>query len=80
LTRLEELPEKPPRPRRPVHPRGGSRRDRVGAGQGTTRIRSLPFDLLRYEFFMTLTAVSDHVLEEIVDTIFLPLILRPGPA
>jgi hypothetical protein len=29
---------------------------------------------------MTLTAVSDHVLEEIVDTIFLPLILRPGPA
>lgn len=46
----------------------------------TARLRSLPFDLLRYEFFMTLAPVSDQTLEEIVDTVFLPLVLRPHPS
>ena len=41
----------------------------------TPRIRSLPFDLLRAEFVMTFQSVADDVLVEIVDTIFLPLVL-----
>ena len=40
----------------------------------TDRIKSLPFDLLRHEFLTTFAPVPDHVLEEIVDTILLPLV------
>jgi AcrR family transcriptional regulator len=40
----------------------------------TERIKSLPFDLLRQEFLTTFAPVPDHVLEEIVDTLFLPLV------
>ena len=40
----------------------------------TERIKSLPFDLLRHEFVATYAPAPDHVLEEIVDTIFLPLV------
>jgi hypothetical protein len=40
----------------------------------TERIKSLPFDLLRHEFLTTFAPAPDHVLEEIVDTIFLPLV------
>jgi len=40
----------------------------------TERVKSLPFDLLRHEFLTTFAPVPDHVLEEIVDTIFLPLL------
>jgi AcrR family transcriptional regulator len=40
----------------------------------TDRIKSLPFDLLRHEFLTTFAPIADHVLEEIVDTIFLPLV------
>ncbi|MFD0264122.1 TetR/AcrR family transcriptional regulator [Kitasatospora indigofera] len=43
----------------------------------TERVRSLPFDLLRHEILMTFAPVPDHVLEEIVDTVFLPLVLPP---
>jgi AcrR family transcriptional regulator len=43
----------------------------------TDRMKSLPFDLLRHEFLMTLAPVPDDTLEEIVDTIFLPLVDRP---
>ncbi|AHH95229.1 TetR/AcrR family transcriptional regulator [Kutzneria viridogrisea] len=38
------------------------------------RIKSLPFDLLRHEILVTFAPVPDRVLEEIVDTIFLPLL------
>ncbi|MFD0531902.1 TetR-like C-terminal domain-containing protein [Kitasatospora arboriphila] len=38
------------------------------------RIKALPFDLLRHEILTTYAPVPDHVLEEIVDTIFLPLL------
>ncbi|MFI9275752.1 TetR/AcrR family transcriptional regulator [Kitasatospora sp. NPDC052896] len=41
----------------------------------TDRVRAIPLDLLRHEFLMTLAPVPDPVLEEIVDTIFLPLVL-----
>ncbi|WP_225823982.1 TetR/AcrR family transcriptional regulator [Streptomyces naphthomycinicus] len=40
----------------------------------TERIKSLPFDLLRHEILTTFAPVPDHTLEEIVDTIFLPLV------
>ncbi|MEU9189993.1 TetR/AcrR family transcriptional regulator [Streptomyces sp. NPDC048484] len=40
----------------------------------TERIKSLPFDLLRQEILTTFAPASDHVLEEIVDTVFLPLV------
>ncbi|MFF1872545.1 TetR/AcrR family transcriptional regulator [Streptomyces sp. CB03911] len=38
------------------------------------RVKSLPFDLLRHEILTTFAPVPDHVLEEIVDTVFLPLV------
>ena len=40
----------------------------------TERIKSLPFDLLRHEFLTTFAPAPDHVLVEIIDTIFLPLV------
>ena len=43
----------------------------------TPRINDLPFDLFRNEMMMTLTLVPDHVLRQIVDDIFIPLV---GPA
>jgi AcrR family transcriptional regulator len=49
-------------------------RGEIKAERLTDRIRSLPFDLLRHEFLTTFAPVPDDVLEEIVDTIFLPLL------
>ena len=43
----------------------------------TPRIAQLPFDLYRQEFMMTFRPVPREVIEEIVDTIFLPLV-RPS--
>src|ERR1700735_1221637 len=44
------------------------------------RIISLPFDLFRHEMMMTLKPVPDHVLRQIVDDIFIPLVSpRPLP-
>ncbi|MFI1052680.1 TetR/AcrR family transcriptional regulator [Streptomyces griseoruber] len=40
----------------------------------TDRIKALPFDLLRQEILTTYAPAPDRVLEEIVDTIFLPLL------
>ncbi|MDQ1051649.1 TetR/AcrR family transcriptional regulator [Streptomyces sp. V4I2] len=40
----------------------------------TERIKTLPFVLLRHEILSTFAPVPDHVIEEIVDTIFLPLV------
>ncbi|GAA1936276.1 TetR/AcrR family transcriptional regulator [Kitasatospora viridis] len=40
----------------------------------SARIKSLPFDLLRHEILTTFAPVPDPVLEEIVDTVFLPLV------
>jgi hypothetical protein len=38
------------------------------------RIIALPFDLLRYEILTTHEPTSDQTINEIVDTIFMPLI------
>lgn len=37
------------------------------------RVVSLPGDLLRHEFIMNLSRVSDEIIVDIVDTVFLPL-------
>ncbi|MCU1415462.1 MAG: hypothetical protein JWN80_2802 [Microbacteriaceae bacterium] len=42
----------------------------------TPRIVTLPVDLLRHEALMNLTGVSEETILEIVDDIFLPLVLK----
>lgn len=49
-------------------------RGELDAAKLTPRIATLPFDLLRSEVLMTLRPVAPEVIEEIVDTIFLPLV------
>ncbi|MER7767023.1 TetR/AcrR family transcriptional regulator [Kitasatospora sp. NPDC096140] len=49
-------------------------RGEVEAEHLSTRIKALPFDLLRHEILTTFAPAPDHVLEEIVDTVFLPLV------
>lgn len=44
------------------------------------RVRTLPFDLFRHEVLVTLAPVPEPVIEEIVDTIFLPLVQAAGRA
>jgi AcrR family transcriptional regulator len=49
-------------------------RGEIDPGSLTDRIKSLPFDLLRQEILTTYAPVPAGVLEEIVDTIVLPLV------
>lgn len=49
-------------------------RGEILPGQVSKRIARLPGDLFRYEVLMTLHPLSDETIEEIVDTIFLPLV------
>lgn len=51
-------------------------RGEVDPARLTPRIASLPFDLWRHEVMMTLKPVPDHVLRQIVDDIFIPLVAR----
>ncbi|GBE66365.1 TetR family transcriptional regulator [Mycobacterium sp. MFM001] len=51
-------------------------RGEIQPDQLTDRIARLPADLFRYEILMTLRPLSDEAIEEIVDTIFLPLLRR----
>jgi AcrR family transcriptional regulator len=55
-------------------------RGEVDPARLTPRIVSLPFDLFRNEMLMTLKPVPDHVLRQIVDDIFIPLVRPTGPA
>ena len=56
-------------------------RGEVDPARLTPRIASLPFDLWRHEVMMTLKPVPDHVLRQIVDDIFIPLVVRQeGPS
>jgi len=45
----------------------------------TPRMMELPFDLIRHEMLITRRPVAAATLEEIVDTIFLPLVARAAP-
>ncbi|WP_260860664.1 TetR/AcrR family transcriptional regulator [Mycobacterium tilburgii] len=49
-------------------------RGEVEPQQVTDRIVCLPVELFRYEILMTLQPLSDEAIEEIVDTILLPLL------
>jgi AcrR family transcriptional regulator len=49
-------------------------RGEIDPARLTPRIASLPFDLFRNELMMTLKPVPDHVLRQIVDDIFIPLV------
>ena len=55
-------------------------RGEIDPARLTPRIIDLPFDLFRNEMMMTLKPVPDHVLRQIVDDIFIPLVTAPGPA
>src|ERR1700729_3214296 len=55
-------------------------RGEVDPARLTPRIIDLPFDLFRNEMMMTLKLVPDHVLRQIVDDIFIPLVSPPPPA
>jgi AcrR family transcriptional regulator len=53
--------------------RRGVARGELDQSRLTSRISSLPLDLLRHELIMTRMPVSKELIVEIVDTIFLPL-------
>jgi AcrR family transcriptional regulator len=53
-------------------------RGEIDPARLTPRILDLPFDLFRHEMMMTLKPVPDHVLRQIVDDIFIPLVTTPG--
>ncbi len=60
----------------------GIARGEVDPDRLTPRIVALPTDLARHEVLMTLEPLSDEVIREIVDDIFLPLVrrgARPNP-
>ncbi|BBA99828.1 putative TetR family transcriptional regulator [Actinacidiphila reveromycinica] len=53
-------------------------RGEADPGRLTPRVRSLPIDLLRHHVFLAARPMPEEGIEEIVDTIFLPLV-RPEP-
>jgi AcrR family transcriptional regulator len=55
-------------------------RGEVDPARLTPRIIDLPFALFRQEMMMTLKPVPDHVLRQIVDDIFIPLVATQRPA
>jgi AcrR family transcriptional regulator len=55
-------------------------RGEIDPARLTPRIVDLPFDLFRHEMMMTLKPVPDHVLRQIVDDIFIPLVSTRQPA
>ena len=54
-------------------------RGEIAPERVTERIARVPVDLFRHEIIMTLRPLSDAAIEEIVDTIFLPLLDRRDP-
>jgi AcrR family transcriptional regulator len=55
-------------------------RGEIDPARLTPRIIDLPFDLFRHEMMMTLKPVPDHVLRQIVDDIFIPLVTTQSPS
>lgn len=51
-------------------------RGEIEPDQVTERFARLPVDLFRYEVLMTLRPLPDEAIEEIVDTVWLPLLER----
>ncbi|MGB3476503.1 MAG: TetR/AcrR family transcriptional regulator [Mycobacterium sp.] len=53
-------------------------RGEIGSDQITGRVAQLPTDLLRHDVLFTLAPPTDDAIEEIVDTVFLPLVRLGG--
>lgn len=51
-------------------------RGEIGPGSVDERVLRLPIDLFRYEVLWTMHAVPEQTIEEIVDLVFLPLVIR----
>lgn len=49
-------------------------RGEIGGGVIPSRVVALPYDLYRHEAIMTLAAMPDEVLVEIVDVVWMPLV------
>ena len=49
-------------------------RGEIGSGVIPSRVVALPYDLYRHEAIMTLAAMPDEVLVEIVDVVWMPLV------
>ncbi|WP_019971403.1 TetR/AcrR family transcriptional regulator [Mycobacterium sp. 141] len=49
-------------------------RGEIGPDQIKGRVAQLPTDLLRHDVLVTLAPLTDQAIEEIVDTVFLPLV------
>lgn len=60
--------------------RRAAERGEIDPARVTERMKSLPFDLLRQELLTSDSPASDAALEEIVDTLFLPLVLTSEAA
>jgi Tetracyclin repressor-like, C-terminal domain len=41
------------------------------------RVATLPIDLLRHELFRSLSPADDQAMTQIVDQVFLPLVVKP---
>lgn len=54
----------------------GIERGEIDAARITSRIASLPIDLARHDMLMTLQPLSGSSIQEIVDEVFLPLVVR----
>ena len=54
-------------------------RGEIDPGRLSPRIVSLPVDLVRHDLIMTRAPVPDDTLTEIIDRIFLPLVLADPP-
>lgn len=54
-------------------------RGEIDGARVTPRIVSLPYDLLRHDALMTVRPMPSSQIAEIVDTIFLPLVMHRGP-
>jgi AcrR family transcriptional regulator len=55
-------------------------RGEVDPDRLTQRMKTLPFDLLGAELLMTLQPIPEPAIEEIVDTLFLPLVQKQAQA
>ncbi|MEA5116483.1 MAG: TetR-like C-terminal domain-containing protein, partial [Propionicimonas sp.] len=55
------------------------RRGQLDPARLTPRIASMPFDLMRAEIVTTMQPLPTDTLEEIVDTMFLPLVSPAAP-
>lgn len=76
LADLRELVMAGTEPRSDIVMRRAVERGEIDGAKLTPRIKDLPFSLLRHEVLFTLRPVPEKVMEEIVDTIFLPLVRR----